>query len=131
MRVNMNFDPADKALIEGEKYHSYSYHEFTEDSLRTLAAKPIQEIPGSEMYALVQMLYPHNLICSGLFDHCLVFDIVDGKRNDPPKEYWHDLASKGSDGILLDRIITALEENGVRVHESWKEALNRSKEAQE
>lgn len=127
--IELNFKQEDKARIEGEKFHSYHYYEFTEQSLRALAARDIYEIPSKECYQLVQMLYPSNLICSGLFERCLVFDIINGIRQDPPKEHWYDLATPGSNGILLERIITALEENGVEVHQSWKMALNLSKVA--
>ena len=127
---NLNFNEQDKALItEAENKRGYTYYEFTEEKIREIAAKPAQTIEYKEWCCLVQMLYPRGLICSGLFDPFLVFDIVDGKRKDPPRWHWGDLQSPGGDGsILLGRIIRALAEHGIEVHESWHKALAAGKE---
>ena len=120
--INLNFNQADKDRIEeAENKRGYRYYDFTEGSCKDLANKHVKELTYKDWCSLVQMLYPKELICSGLFDPFLVFHINDKNvRQDPPAGYWNSLVDKGSDGILLERIINALEENGVSVHESWK-----------
>lgn len=126
--IELNFKAENKMHVEGEKYHNYSYYDFNEQSVREIASKHAKDVTGHEWYSLVQMLYPKNLITSGLFDAFLVFDIINRKRKDPPKEYWNDLVTPGSDGVLLERIISALSEHKIDVHESWKIALKRASE---
>jgi hypothetical protein len=77
------------------------------------------------------MLYPENLICSGLFDAFLVFDIINATRKDPPKEAYANLTTTVKKSALLERIIAALNEGGIEPHESWRIALAKSKGAEE
>jgi hypothetical protein len=122
-----DFNQEDKARIEGEKHHNYTYYEFTEQSIRAISAKHVKDVESREWYTLVQMLYPENLICSGLFDSFLVFDIINQKRKDPPKEAYADLVTAGKKSMLLERIIATLNEGGIEPHESWKSVLAKSK----
>ena len=126
---NLNFNEQDKALItEAENRRGYAYYEFTEEKIREIAAKPAQDIEYKEWCCILQMLYPTGLICSGLFEPFLVFEIVNDRRKDPPKEHWGNLQRPGSSGILLERFIAALAEHGIEVHESWHKALAAGKE---
>ena len=126
--VNLNFNEKDKALIvEAENRRGYVYYEFTEEKIRDVAAKPVQSIEYEDWCCLLQMLYPRGLISSGLFEPFLVFEIVNSRRKDPPKEHWGCLAHPGSAGTLLERFIFALAEHGIEVHESWHTALSIAK----
>lgn len=126
--MNMNFQQSDKEHIASEKYHDYTYYEFTEDSLRSIAGKSPKEASSKELYSLVQMLYPHNLICSGLFDRVLVFDIKNGKRVDPPKEAYSDFADRRNGAMLLERILDAFKEAKFDVHEGWALMYSKARE---
>lgn len=118
---SLNFKQENRKRIEDAENKRYAYFGFTEESCREIAAKPLKEVSTSEWRSLVQMIYPGNLICSGLFEPFLVFDITKaGKRKDPPKEHFPSLDQTGSDGVLLPRIIDALVENGCEPHETWK-----------
>ena len=130
--ICLNFKQEDQKRIESAENKRYSYFGFTEESCREIASKPLKEISASEWRSLVQMLYPKNLICSGLFEPFLVFDITkSGKRKDPPKEHFPSLDQPGSDGILLQRIIDALMENGCELHETWKIHVEKAAQAGE
>lgn len=138
MSINLNYNPSDKARIEAaENKRGYKYYDFTEETIKATCAKHGKEVTKGEWYALIQMLYPHDLICYGLFESFIVFKIepekgsdplnlLNGKRKDPPYEHWFNLIEEGSDGILLERIITAVEENGITVHESWHQPLQKA-----
>ena len=127
--IEMNYNPKNKALIcEAENHRGYIYYEFTEASLKFIAAKEVTSVEYSEWCSLLQTLYPDKLICSGLFELFLVFEIKNGCRKDPPQEHWGNLVTPGSDGILLERFIAALREHGIKVHESWYETLERKNE---
>lgn len=126
---DLNFNKNDKAIItEAENRRGYVYYEFTEESVRAIADKQAYSVVYEEWCSLLQMLYPTRLICSGLFEPFLLFDIVNGRRKDPPTEHWGSLSKPGTDGILLERFIAALEENGIKPHDSWYKVLSKSKE---
>lgn len=122
--VEMNYNLKNKALIcEAENRRGYTYYEFTEATVKNIASKEAASVEDGEWRSLLQMLYPDKLICSGLFEAFLVFEIRNGRRKDPPQEHWGNLVTAGSDGVLLERFISALAEHGIKVHESWREAL--------
>ena len=122
--MNLSFDQKDKELIvQAENNRGYTYYEFTVEKTKDIAAKPVREVDYNEWCSLLQMLYPNRLICSGIFDPFLVFEIVDGKRKDPPKEYWPSINREGSSGVLIERFISALAEHGIKPHDSWYEVL--------
>lgn len=103
----------------------YNYYKFTEESIREMASKPIQDLNTTQLYSLVQMLYPDKLICSGLFENVLIFKVsAKGRRIDPPVEHWMDLTSKGSDGILFVRICKVLTDAGIKIHDSWTDVIH-------
>ncbi len=128
--MKLNFDPFDKTRIEeAENKRGYTYYDFTEESCKALAAKHVKDLTYPEWCSFVQMLYPHDLICSGLFEPFLVFHInKKNKRQDPPAEHWENLMDKGSNGILIERIVSVLVENGIEPHESWKSCLETARE---
>lgn len=122
--IEINYNPQNKALIcEAENHRGYTYYEFTEESVKAIASKEISSVSDREWRSFLQMLYPDKLICSGLFESFLVFEIRNGRRKDPPQEHWGNLLTVGSNGVLLERFISALVEHGIKVHESWREAL--------
>ena len=123
--MDINYSAINKALVCGADNRGYVYYEYTEESVRRIAAKEVSTVSDREWRSLLQMLYPDCLICSGLFEPFLVFEITNGRRKDPPQEHWDSLVAPGSDGILLERFIAVLREHGIKVHESWYEALHR------
>lgn len=128
----LNYSEENKrTIIEAENRRGYSYYEFTEEAVRTIAAKEAIDVEDGEWRSLLQMLYPDKLICSGLFEAFLVFEIKNGRRKDPPQEHWGSLVRPGSDGVLLERFIEALAEHGIEAHKSWRAVLQRAKQKAE
>ena len=127
--VNLNFHQADADFIRtAEKSRGYKYYEFTEREIRRIASADVYSVPDSDWRALVQMLHPRSLICSGLFDAFLIFEISpDGQRSDPPKKSWHNLTSRcpGEKDCLLQLIISALADAHIPIHESWRPLIRR------
>lgn len=115
--TELNFKAEDKATVQQAGIH----YDFTEEKARKIAAKDARDVDYKEWCSLLQMLYPGTLICSGIFDPFLVFEIKNGRRKDPPKEHWRSLTEPGSDGVLLERFKNALSEHGITVHESWSQ----------
>ncbi len=126
--TSINFSEKDKTMICEADRRGYSYYEFTKESVKAIAVKEIRNVEDHEWRSLLQMLYPDKLICSGLFEPFLVFEIQNGCRKDPPKEHWRNLTAPGSDGVLLERFISALAEHGIEAHESWLKLLNTAKQ---
>ena len=128
----LNYSEENKRTItEAENHRGYSYYEFTEEAVRAIAAKEVVDVEDSEWRSLLQMLYPDKLICSGLFEPLLVFEIRNGRRKDPPQEHWGSLVRPGSDGVLLERFIDALDEHGIKVHKSWCAVLQKARQKAE
>lgn len=115
--TELNFRQEDKAAVEKAGIH----YDFTEEKTREIAAKDVRAVEYKEWCSLLQMLYPGTLICSGLFEPFLVFEVKDGRRVDPPKEHWPSLNKPGTGGVLLEQFILALQEHGIEVNESWKQ----------
>lgn len=130
--TTLNYSKENKlAITEAENRRGYTYYEFTEESVRAIATKAVAFVEEREWRSLLQMLYPDKLICSGLFEAFLVFEIKNGRRKDPPQEHWSDLVTPGSDGVLLVRFIAALAEHGIEVDESWHTVLKMEKQRAE
>lgn len=53
----MNYKEEDKALI---KSAGYIYYDFTEEKVRKIIAKKIEEVTNNEWRTLIQMLYPNK-----------------------------------------------------------------------
>lgn len=128
---HLNFTQDDKErILKAENNRGYVYYDFTEQSCKDAAEKPLKEVADNEWYMLVQMLFPQNLICSGIIDSFLIFEIKggatleSGKRKDPPLRFWPNLTRANSKSeVLLKMIVDHLTENGVSVHETWTQRL--------
>lgn len=121
----MNYKEEDKALIEGA---GYIYYDFTEEKVREIITKKIEDVTNDEWRTLIQMLYPNKMIGSGLIDRALIFTINPKThgRVDPPLKAYRDLYdSRGKEGSLLNQIYNALKKAGLDdiIHESWKKEL--------
>ncbi len=121
----MNYKEEDKALIEGA---GYTYYDFTEEKVRKIIAKEIEDVTNDEWRTLIQMLYPNKMVGSGLFDGVLIFTISQKthRRVDPPLRAYGDVQdNRGKEGSLLNQIYNALKKAGLEdaIHESWKKEL--------
>lgn len=121
----MNYKEEDEALIEGA---GYIYYGFTEEKVREIIAKEIEDVTNDEWRTLIQMLYPNKMIGSGIFDRALIFTINPKThgRVDPPLKAYRDLYdNRGKEGSLLNQIYNALKKAGLEdaIHESWKKEL--------
>ena len=66
------------------------------------------------------MLYPKNMIGSGLFQPILIFKIRKGKRVDPPIEAYNSVNDLVENDCLLFKIMKHIEKNNIKIHESWE-----------
>lgn len=119
----MNYKKEDKALIEGS---GYMYYVFTEEKVRKIITKKIEDVTNNEWRTLIQMLYPNKMVGSGLIDSVLIFTISQKthRRVDPPLRAYGDMRDKrGKEGSLLNQIYNVLKKAGLEdvIHESWKE----------
>ena len=65
----LNYKEENKTLIENGKY---KYYDFTEEIINNIINKKINDVTNDEWRTLLQMLYPKNMIGSGLFQPILV-----------------------------------------------------------
>lgn len=128
MNEVLNYKEENKSLIEGELNHNYQYYEFNKDKILEIISKNINDVNDKEWRTLIQMIFPQNLICSGLFQSFLIFDIEDGLRVDPPKYAFDDVCTKAYDFILLIKIYDFLINNNVSSFDSsWIDSINKLK----
>ncbi len=117
----LNYKEDDKKLIESGRY---KYYDFTEEIVENIVSKYINDVENTEWRILLQMLYPRNMIGSGLFQPILIFKISkSGKRVDPPLEAYNSIDDLKEDTCLLFKIIEHIEQNSkLKIHNSWYKA---------
>ena len=113
----MNYKKEDRKLIENSG--RYKYYDFTEKIVKEIVNKNISDVSNEEWRTLLQMIYPKNMIGSGLFQPILIFRInKQGKRVDPPIEAYDKI-----DKVLLPKIMNYIEKNSdLKIDNSWYEA---------
>ena len=105
----MNYKKEDKELIEKANCR---YYEFTDEIIKNIVTKNMKDIDNEEWRTLIQMLYPKNMIGSGLFQPILIFKISkSGKRVDPPIEAYNSLDDMKEGTCLFFRILEYIEKN--------------------
>lgn len=114
----MNYKDEDKELIESANCR---YYEFTNEIIEKIVNKDIKDVTNEEWRTLIQMLYPKNMIGSGLFQPILIFKISkNGKRIDPPIEAYNSLDDIQNSTCLFYRIIDYIEKNSnIKIDESF------------
>lgn len=117
----MNYKEEDKNIIENARYRYYC---FTEKDIEEIVGKNINEVDSEEWRMLIQMLYPRNMIGSGLFQPILIFNInKDGKRIDPPIEAYNGVDDLKDNDCLLFRIINYIKNHSeFEINDSWHKA---------
>lgn len=117
----MNYKIEDKELVELSG--KYTYYDFTEEKIKQVISKSINEIEPDEWRMLIQMLYPKCMIGSGLFQPILIFKIdKTGKRIEPPVEAYNSLNDLKNGTCLLFRIIDFIEQSSqLKIDSSWYE----------
>ena len=105
---------------EGGRYY---YFDFTKEKISEIAQKNFSELEMEDGFYLVQALFPEYLICSGLFDCFVIFEIQNGVRQDPPKYFFRDLISYLNNhtnfNLLCDEIIDLFKKNNIPYHYGW------------
>ena len=73
------------------------------------------------------MLYPKNMIGSGLFQPILIFKISKtGKRVDPPLEAYNNVNELKNNDCLLFRMMNHIEKHSnIKIHNSWYETKDK------
>lgn len=114
----MNYTEKDKKLIESANCR---YYDFTEKIIEKIVNKHIKDVTSEEWRVLIQMLYPKNMIGSGLFQPILIFKISkNGKRVDPPLEAYNSINDLKDKECLLFRMMDYIEKNSnLKIHNSW------------
>jgi hypothetical protein len=118
-----------KKVITEADSGRYSYFDFTKEKLQEIALKDLKDLKYNDAATLVQALYPQYLICSGLFDCFLMFEIKKGVRVDPPKYYYGDLQSylnndkKTKFNYLAAEIIDLFKNNNIEYNQDWHKLL--------
>lgn len=121
----LNYKEEDKKIIESGKYR---YYDFTEEIIRQIISKNISEVTNEEWRILLQMIYPKNMIGSGLFQPILIFEIKkNGERKDPPIAAYNSIDDLKRNLIKVDcllfRIMNYIEENSeLKINQSWYKA---------
>lgn len=121
----LNYKELDKQYIEKERY---SYYDFTEEIIKEIVSKKVEDVTNLEWRKLIQMLYPRNMIADGLFQPIVIFNIdKNGKRIDPPIESYSSITEmrKNSEknSCLFMRMMDYIESNSeLQIHDSWYEA---------
>ena len=121
----MNYIEENKKLIESANCR---YYDFTEKIIEKIVNKHIKDVTSEEWRILIQMLYPKNMVGSGLFQPILIFKISkNGKRVDPPLEAYNNVNESKNNDCLLFRMMSHIEKNSnIKIHNSWYETKDKT-----
>lgn len=118
-------DESQKKIITTAEGGRYKYFDFTKEKITEIAAKSFIDLTVQDIFYVVQALFPEYLICSGLFDCFIIFEIKDDKRIDHPKYYFRSLDSylNNNDELkfnfLAKEIVDLFKKNNIPYHEKW------------
>lgn len=120
----MDYTEENKKLIESANCH---YYDFTEKIIEKIVNKHIKDVTSEEWRILIQMLYPKNMVGSGLFQPILIFKISKtGKRVDPPLEAYNNVNELKNNDCLLFRMMSHIKKNSnIKIHNSWYETKDK------
>lgn len=116
-----------KKIITSAEKGRYSYFDYDRESVQAVAKKNIKDVKQVDCFILVQALFPEYLICSGLIDCFLMFEIKNNYRVDPPKYYYSTLGSflnnnkEVQANFLIDEIMDLFDKNNIECDNSWRE----------
>lgn len=103
-------------VINFEKIEKeYTYYHFSEEYIKSIISKDIQEVDNKEWRTLVQMLYPDKMIASGLFQPILIFNVDNkGIRKDPPIEAYNSVNE------IIPKVALFIKKNSdLEFHSTW------------
>lgn len=115
----MNYKKENKSLVELSG--RYSYYDYTEKEIEEIVKKNVKEVNNDEWKSLIQMIYPKNMIASGLFQPILIFDMKkNGERKDSPTNAFNSIDDLKNGTCLLFEIIKHIKKNSNLVFDdSW------------
>lgn len=123
-----------KKVITSAEEGSYEYYDFSKEKVQEIAIKNINNLTYYDACVLVQALFPKYLICSGLLDSFLMFEIKNNERKDPPKYCYYNLVNylnndkESKVNLLISEIIDLFKANNIQYHETWDKALKEVEE---
>lgn len=102
---------------------NYRYYHYSKKIIKEIILKDPHDLTNEEWRTLIQMLYPGNMIASGLLQPILIFRIGrNGKRIDPPIEAFDSIDSYKNNRCLFIEIMNHIEkESNLKFNEIWYE----------
>ena len=135
LNYDLTIDEETKKIITSAEGGRYSYFDYSKKIIKEIVSKDVKEIKWHDVAIIVQALFSKYLICSGIIDCFLMFEIKNNKRSDPPKYCYRNVASylnnddKAKVNYLGEEIKKLLAINEIECHPSWEECLcNNSQE---
>lgn len=129
LNKKLEIDEEAKKIIITAEGGRYLYFDYTKEKIQEIALKNLDDIKRKDANILVQALFPKYLICDGLFDNFLMFEIKNNKRVDPPKYCYYDLTSYLNNNkelkfnYLAFEIIDLFKANNIQYNEQWNKLL--------
>ena len=129
LNKKLEIDEEAKRIITTAEGGRYEYFDYTKEKIQEIASKNLDDIKMIDADVLVQALFPKYLICGGLFDCFLMFEIKKNRRADPPKYCYSDLTSylnndkESKFNYLASEIIDLFKVNDIQYNEQWNKLL--------
>lgn len=134
LNKNLTINEEYKKIITSAEKCRYSYFDYSKEKVQEIANKNLNDLKYTDAATLVQALFPQYLICSGLVDSFLMFEIKNGVRQDPPKYCYMHLDSflnndkKAKLNNLTSEIIDLFKSNNIKYNKHWDMLLEKIKE---
>lgn len=129
LNKKLEIDEEAKKIITTAEKNRYTYWDYTKEKIEQIASKNLNDLKITDAFVLVQALFPKYLVCSGLFDCFLMFEIKNNKRFDPPKYYYANLTSYLNNNnelkfnYLASEIIDLFKVNNIDYNKQWDKIL--------
>ena len=128
-----------KEVITTAERGRYSYFDYDKETIEKIAQKSLREdeLSMNDCFHLVQALFPQYLVCSGLIDCFLLFEIKNNVRIDPPLYCYANLSAYLNNNKdakcnrLVEEIIDLFKKNNINYHNDWDDFLKKCNEPTE
>lgn len=126
LNKNLLVNKEDKKVIINAEGGRYGYFDFSKETIQEIANKELKEVKFNEWNSIIQALFPKHLICSGLFDCFLMFNIKNDKRVDPPKYYYRNLSSylNNDEKSQLNKLNLEIKDLFIKNNIKWDNSWN-------
>lgn len=133
LNKNLKMNDDLKKIITSAENGKYDYFDYSNEIIQKIALiNDENDFTVQNLRPIIQALFPKYLICSGLFEPFIMFEIKNNVRVDPPKFHYKTLFDfLNNDDTkqfnkLSDEIRNLFEVNSIRYSSLWEKVFKKT-----